>query len=626
MTTTQAGTTPTRTGNGHTGGAPSAIILAAGKGTRMRSDLPKVAHPVGGRPMVCAVVDACRAAGCERIVLVVGYQQEVIRKAVADQGAAWAAGIEFAEQTEQLGTGHAVRCAESLFAEQLGDGRRHDVFVLAGDGPLIRGETLRKLLSLHRSSRAGATLATAVIDDPTGYGRIVRGGTGRLERIVEHKECSPEQLRIREVNPSYYCFDLATLFSTLADVKRNPQSGEYYITDVPAMLLTRKGRVEVIDAVPPEDVLSINTPEQLAEVDRIYRSRGGSRPGLTIGPASGAVTALTGQEHPVSALRVFAGRGCGQLVASVCQAISACAGLPFSPSPARTESFPDGEIIVKVDDDVRGKDCFVVLSTSTPVNDNLMELLVYIDCLRRASARRITAVIPYFGYARQDRKDEGRVPITAKLVANLITAARADRVMAVDLHAAQLQGFFDLPVDHLTASPVLVEYFLSRRPSLGDLCLVSPDVGNVKVAESFANLLGGELAIINKRRVSGTEVVTDAIIGNVRGKTVLMVDDMIATGGTVVQAAELVMRSGAKRVIVAATHAVMSGAAVAKLAASPIEQVVVTDTIPGRERLEPLGQRVVELPVGPLLGEAIYRVHHDMSVSALFKTTAGVKR
>jgi ribose-phosphate pyrophosphokinase len=334
----------------------------------------------------------------------------------------------------------------------------------------------------------------------------------------------------------------------------------------------------------------------------------------------------TGKPNPVNALRVFSGRHNEDLAMRVCAAIASASKSEFMLSPARIEQFPDGELIVKIDDDVRGKDCFVVLSTSTPVNENVMELLIYIDCLRRASARRITAVIPYFGYARQDRKDEGRVPITAKLVANLITAARADRVIGLDLHAAQLQGFFDIPVDHLTASPVLVDYFLKTRAEMPDLCLVSPDVGNVKVAESFANLLGGELAIINKRRISGSEVTTEHIIGNVKGKTVLMVDDMIATGGTIVQAAELVLRQGAKRVIAAATHAVMAGAAVEKLAHSHIDKIVITNTIPGGPRFDPLRSKLVELSVGDLLGEAIYRIHHDLSISALFKKTAGVKR
>ena len=258
--------------------APIAIILAAGKGTRMESDLPKVVHPVGGRPMVCAVVDACRGAGCQRILLVVGYKQEVVRELMDAQGPAWNKGIEYAVQEQQLGTGHAVLSARTTLGEAAGELGR-PCFVLAGDGPLIRAETLRTLLKLHTDTRAAATLATSVIPDPTGYGRIVRDASRKFAAIVEHKECTPQQLAIREVNPSYYCFDTAGLFSALAQVKRNEHSGEYYITDVPALLLRQGERVEVIEAVPPQDVLSINTPAQLAEVDAIYRSRAGAPAG-----------------------------------------------------------------------------------------------------------------------------------------------------------------------------------------------------------------------------------------------------------------------------------------------------------------------------------------------------------
>ncbi len=319
-------------------------------------------------------------------------------------------------------------------------------------------------------------------------------------------------------------------------------------------------------------------------------------------------------------LKVFAGRNSKDLAIGICRHLD----LPLG--AARTEAFPDGELIVKLDEDVRGRDCFVVLSTGSPVNDNLMELLVFIDCLRRASAKRITVVTPYFGYARQDRKDEGRVPITAKLVANLITKAGADRLVSIDLHAAQLQGFFDIPVDHLSATPVFFDYFMSIRDELKDLCLVSPDVGNVKVSESFANLLGGELAIIHKRRVSGSEVRTDAIIGNVKNKTVLMYDDMITTGGTIVEAARLVLEKGASSVIAAATHPVMVGLAMERLSGSPITSVVCTNTITGGERLNPIKDRYIELCVAKMLGEAIHRIHHNMSVSALFRKTAGAKR
>ena len=317
-------------------------------------------------------------------------------------------------------------------------------------------------------------------------------------------------------------------------------------------------------------------------------------------------------------IKVFAGRS------SLAVAQRMCTHMGVELGAARCTSFPDGELIVKVDEDVRGRDCYVVLSTCEPVNDNLMELLVFIDSLRRASAGRISAVIPYFGYGRQDRKDEGRVPITAKLVANMITAAGAQRVLAIDLHAAQIQGFFDIPVDHLSATPVFVEYF--QKNPLKDLCLVSPDVGNVKVAEAMANLLGGDLAIINKRRLSGSAVATGNLIGSVEGKTVLMFDDMISTAGTVCEAAKLVKERGAKDIIAAATHPVLVGPAVERLLASPISKVVVTNTVPLLPRVEPLKPKLVQLCVGTMLGEAISRIHNNQSVSALFKQTAGVKR
>lgn len=256
---------------GETQRAPQALLLAAGKGTRMQSDLPKVCHPVGGRAMVCAVVDACLEAGCDRVVVVVGYKQELVREALAEYGDR----VEFAVQSEQLGTGHAVMCAGPAFPEPMREGT--DLFVLCGDGPLIRPETLSTVLGVHRSAGAAATLATSVIEDPTGYGRIVRDASGAFERIVEQKNATPGQLAVREVNPSYYCFDTGDLFGALPRVKRNGLTGEYYITDVFELLLDEGRRVEVIDAVPPEDILSINTPEHLAEVDRIFSGRRAGR-------------------------------------------------------------------------------------------------------------------------------------------------------------------------------------------------------------------------------------------------------------------------------------------------------------------------------------------------------------
>ena len=319
-------------------------------------------------------------------------------------------------------------------------------------------------------------------------------------------------------------------------------------------------------------------------------------------------------------IKIFAGRAGRDLAASMCTHLD----LPMGQSTS--SEFPDGEIFVKLDEDVRGRDCFVVQPTCQPVNDSLIELLVYIDCLRRASAKRITAVIPYFGYARQDRKDEGRVPITAKMVANLVTAAGADRVLCMDLHAAQIQGFFDIPVDHLSAAPVFVEHFLASRDALREIVVVSPDVGNVKVANMYATVLGCGLAIVDKRRQSGTEVTVKNLIGDVDGRTVLMFDDMISTAGTVCEAARLVKEHGATDVVVSATHPVLVGMAMERIADSPISRVNVCDTIPAGNRYGAIEDKITVLSVAKLLGEAVHRIHHDQSVSAMFRTGVGTKR
>jgi ribose-phosphate pyrophosphokinase len=309
-------------------------------------------------------------------------------------------------------------------------------------------------------------------------------------------------------------------------------------------------------------------------------------------------------------LRIFSGRSNRGLAELIAQYL----GYPLG--RVQLDDFPDGEISLKLLDDVRGCDAFIVQSTCPPGNTHLLELLIFIDCMKRASAKRITAVIPYFGYARQDRKDEGRVPITAKLVANLLTTAGADRVLTLDLHAAQIQGFFDIPVDNLSAEPVFSAYVASL--DVGPLVLVSPDVGNVKRARVYANRLGGELAIIDKRRVSGSEIQTQAIIGDVNGKTVLMVDDIIATGGTVARASELVRKNGARQIIAGATHGVLCGPAVERLAAAPIDHLAVTDTIPLAPAVREKLPNLQVLSVSELMGEAIRRIHRNESVSSLF--------
>ncbi|MCK4292536.1 MAG: ribose-phosphate pyrophosphokinase [Planctomycetes bacterium] len=310
-------------------------------------------------------------------------------------------------------------------------------------------------------------------------------------------------------------------------------------------------------------------------------------------------------------LKIFSGSSNPELAGGVCKYLGIGLG------GVKIDRFPDGEKAIKLEDDVRGRDCFVVQSTCIPVDEHLMELLIYLDCLRRASANRITAVIPYFGYARQDRKDEGRVPITAKLVANIITAAGADRVLTIDLHAAQLQGFFDIPVDHLTGELVLSEYF--RDKNIANLVVVSPDVGNIKMAARYVRHLGGDLAIVHKRRVSGERVEADEIIGEVEGKNVLMCDDIIATAGTVCSAANLVRERGAKRICIGATHGIFAGQALERLAKTPVDEVVVTDTIPLTEEAKNVGSIKV-LSVAAMLGETIKRIHRNESVSSLFNS------
>ncbi len=295
-----------------------------------------------------------------------------------------------------------------------------------------------------------------------------------------------------------------------------------------------------------------------------------------------------------------------------------CKHLDIPQGKASTEMFPDGELLVKLEEDVRGRDCFVVQSTGHPVNANLMEMLIFIDCLKRASAKRITAVLPYFGYARQDRKDEGRVPITAKLVANMITSAGADRVLAMDLHAEQIQGFFDIPVDHLHAAPVITKYLMKIKNDLGEICLVSPDVGNVKTANKYASWLQTDLAIVDKRRMSGSQVVSNNVIGDVKNKSVIMVDDMISTAGTMCEAAKLVKSKGAKKIIAACSHAVLVGLAFERLAQSPIDQIIITDTIHNDGRCDPIKEKLIELTIAPLLGDAISNIHNNKSVSSLF--------
>jgi len=309
-------------------------------------------------------------------------------------------------------------------------------------------------------------------------------------------------------------------------------------------------------------------------------------------------------------LKIFTGRAHPELARRKCEYLD----LPLG--RLTIGNFPDGEISCKIEEDVRGRDVFIVQPTCTPVNENLMELLILIDSFKRASAERITAVTPYYGYARQDRKDEGRVPITAKLVANLITRAGANRLLAMDLHAHQIQGFFDIPVDHLFAAPVIYQYIKSLGLDESECVVVSPDEGSIKRVLKYVPHLGGKLAIVDKRRLGGVTRQANLIGAPIEGKIALIFDDMISTGSSICGAAQMVAEAGAREIYIAATHGILCGPAKERLSAVPAKQIIITDTIPMTPQRSLPSMKI--LSVAPLLGEAIKRIHRNESVSKLF--------
>jgi ribose-phosphate pyrophosphokinase len=309
-------------------------------------------------------------------------------------------------------------------------------------------------------------------------------------------------------------------------------------------------------------------------------------------------------------IRVFSGNSNTLLAQKICE------GLGVSLGVAKVKTFSDGEIMVEIGENVRGRDVYVVQSTCAPTNNNLMELLVMTDALKRASAATITAVIPYYGYARQDRKAAPRTPISAKLVADLVTTAGVDRVVTIDLHAAQIQGFFNIPVDNLYAAPVIINH-LKERFAGKDVVMVSPDAGGTERARAFAKRLGCTLAVIDKRRTGPNVAEVMHLIGDVKGKTAIILDDMIDTAGTLTQAAGALKQNGASAIYACATHGVLSGPAIQRINESVIEEVVLTDSIPLGEKAEQTS-KIKVLTVSSLLAEAIRRIHEDESVSSLF--------
>ena len=316
-------------------------------------------------------------------------------------------------------------------------------------------------------------------------------------------------------------------------------------------------------------------------------------------------------ERAKDELEIFTGNSNSALAREVCEHLGVQLGA------AEVGRFPDGEVMVEVRENVRGGDCFVLQSICTPPNENLMELLLLMDALRRASAKRITAVIPYFGYARQDRKVAPRVPISAKLVADVITAAGALRVLTVDLHAGQIQGFFNIPVDNLYAMPVLVQY-LRKRLEGRRVSVVSPDAGGVERARAFARRLNANLAIIDKRRPRASEVAEMQLVGEVRDCSALLVDDMIDTGGTITEAAKVVMNAGATEVLACATHPILSDPACERLSKSCLKELITTNTIPLRAKAQAELGSLKVLSIAGLIAEAIRRIHNEESVSSLF--------
>ena len=311
-------------------------------------------------------------------------------------------------------------------------------------------------------------------------------------------------------------------------------------------------------------------------------------------------------------MKIFSGTANEPLARAICKSI----GVPLGKCDIKP--FPDGETFIKIEENVRGEEVFIVQPTSPPTNHNLMELFIMIDALRRASAKRIIAVLPFYGYARQDRKDQPRVPITAKLVANLLVAAGANRILTIDLHAQQIQGFFDIPVDHLYAAPVMYEYL--RRKNLKDLVVVSPDVGGLKMAHAYAQTLEAGLAIVAKRRKSASEVEAMAVIGDIKGKNILLVDDLTETAGTLTQAAALLKKKGAKQILACVSHAILSETGIERLRKSVIDELITTDTV---QRPPIDGVKIVTLSVAGLLGEAIKRIHSNESVNSLFEFKGG---
>lgn len=559
----------------------AAIVLAAGRGKRMGSALPKVLHQIGDKSMVEWVIQTARKAGAARVVVVIGYGRDQVVSVLPSD-------VETAVQDRQHGSGHAVHCAASLLADWNGP-----IAVLSGDVPLLRPDTLWELVGLQAMQDAAVAVLTAKTDDGRPCSMIIRDRDGRVRRVASSKESPAGEGRPVEGDTGVYVFGPGKLFAAVAECGAAEGRKGAGVADCITYYARRGETVATLKAPRRDEVLGIDTPQELAAAERALQER------RKEGPP---------EEELAGKMRIFAGNGNPRLAKDIC----ACLRIPAA--AADIGRFPDGETKVQIHDDVRGRDVFVIQSTCPPVNDNLIELLVMIDAVKRASADRVTAVIPYFGYARQDRKHAGRVPITAKLVANLIVEAGADRILCMDLHATQIQGFFDIPVDHLYAAPVHLAHL--RELNIPDLTVLSPDPGRIKMANAFAKRLDAGLAVIDKRRTGDSTVERGHVVGDIKDRNVLIVDDMISTGGSVGQAVHTALNFRAKGVMVMVTHPVFCGRAFERFNGLPVTELCVTNTIPIKKK--PENVNLVVLDVAPLLAEAIKRTHRNESISRLF--------
>jgi ribose-phosphate pyrophosphokinase len=583
------------------------IILAAGKGTRMESDLPKVLHPLCDKPLVAWVLEVALSLDPEQVVVVTGHQAEKVEEAVRSQFGNTSI-IQFARQTEMKGTGHAVQQAAPLL-----EGFEGDVIVLCGDVPLIKPNTLRALIQQRGRRSAAAALLVAQIEKPASYGRVLVAEDGQVEKIIEAKDASPDELAVRNVNAGTYSFDSVKLWPRLEELKSDNAAGELYLTDVIGLLAQDGERVDAV-FVEEREMTGVNTRHDLQQLEAQLESekKFSALPPQALTSHRPGKRADGRRPEEAHTLKIFSGNANPRLAHEV------AAHLHRPVGRMTTTRFADGEIRITIDESIRGADVFIVQPTCAPVNDTLMELLIMCDAFKRASARRIVPIMPYFGYARQDKKIRPREPITAKLVADLISHAGADRIFAMDLHAGQIQGFFNFPVDHLPAFPIIAEYLVEHGLYDSGVTVVSPDVGGVTRAAIFAERLGADLAIVAKKRPEPGRVAVIDVIGDVEGQTCVLLDDLVDSAGTFAAAANELAERGARAIYAAATHPVLSGDAIRRVQDSPIKELIVTDTIPiAPEKMIP---KITVLSIAKVCAEAIWRIHADDSVSTMFSS------